>query len=131
MPNIENLKYKDGERYVFTQEDTKKGQEASARARAKKKSMKEQLELLFSLPIKSDKVKAQLKELGIEDSEMNNQMALLIAMYQKALKGDVNAFNSLRDSSGNKPVEQIQHSGEINNPYTNLTEEELHKLAGE
>lgn len=67
--------------------------------------MKEQLELLFSLPIKSDKVKAQLKELGIEDSEMNNQMALLIAMYQKALKGDVNAFNSLRDSSGNKPVE--------------------------
>lgn len=108
MPNIENLKYKDGERYVFTQEDTKKGQEASARARAKKKSMKEQLELLFSLPIKNDKVKSQLKELGIEDNEMNNQMALLIAMYQKALKGDVNAFNSIRDTSGNAVANKIE-----------------------
>lgn len=129
MPNIENLKpIRDSERARELQEKAAKKQRENI---ARKKSMKEQLNLLFSLPIKSDKIKAQLKELGIEDNEMNNQMALLIAMYQKALKGDVNAFNSLRDSSGNKPVEQIQHSGEINNPYTNLTEEELHKLAGE
>lgn len=85
-----------------------KGGKASGEARKQKKLMREQLNMLLNLPIKSSKIKVQLKELGVEDTEMNNQMALLIAMYQKALKGDVSAFNTLRDTSGEKPIEVQQ-----------------------
>ena len=58
------------------------------------------------------KMKEQLAELGIEENEMNNQMAMVIAMYQKVLKGDVSAFNTLRDTLGQKPVE-VQEVREV------------------
>lgn len=81
---------------------------ASGKARRKKKLIKDNIELLLSLPIKNTKTKEQLKQLGIDDDEMNNQMALVIAMYQKAMKGDVQAFNTLRDTIGQKPIEKVE-----------------------
>ena len=68
------------------------------------------MEILLELPIKSKRIKEQLKELGIDDDELNNQMALVVSMYQKALKGDTRAFEILRDTIGEKPVDvqQIQ-----------------------
>ena len=107
------------------------GGKASGEVRKRKKLIKDNIELLLSLPIKNDKMKSQLKALGIEEDEMTNQMAMTIAMWQKAIKGDVSAFNSLRDTIGEKPKEVVEHSGEINNPYSKLTEEELRKLAEE
>lgn len=85
-----------------------KGGIASGEARREKKMIKDNIELLLSLPIKNAKTKEQLKQLGIDDNEMNNQMALVIAMYQKALKGDVSAFNTLRDTIGQKPIEKVE-----------------------
>lgn len=129
MANEQNLK--PGE-YKLTLEEQKKGGIASGEARRKRKAIKDQMELLLSLPIKNSKMKAQLKQLGIPESEMTNQMAMVIKMYQTVLNGNnnsVSAFNSIRDTIGEKPKEVIQHEGEINNPYSNLTEEELRKLA--
>lgn len=97
MANEQNLK--PGE-YELTLEEQKKGGIASGKARREKKLIKDNIELLLSLPIKNAKTKEQLKQLGIDDNEMNNQMALVIAMYQKAIKGDVSAFNTLRDTIG-------------------------------
>lgn len=87
---------------------SKKGAEMANKVKRQKKSMKEQLELLLSLPIKNEKIKAQLKELGIEENQMNNQMALLIAQYQKGLKGDTQAFNTLRDTSGQAIANKVE-----------------------
>ena len=105
MANEQNLR--PGE-YPLTVEEQKKGGIASGKARRKKKLIKDNIELLLSLPIKSTKTKEQLKQLGIDDDEMNNQMALVIAMYQKAMKGDVQAFNTLRDTIGQKPIEKTE-----------------------
>ena len=106
--NIENLK----PRTELSKEEAvamgRKGGIASGKARAEKKMIKDNIELLLSLPIKNAKTKEQLKQLGIDDNEMNNQMALVIAMYQKALKGDVSAFNTLRDTIGQRPVEKTE-----------------------
>lgn len=93
-------------------EIARQGGIASGKARKEKKLIKDNIALLFSLPIKSKKTQEQLRELGIEENEMNNQMALVIAMYQKALKGDVQAFNTLRDTLGQKPVE-VQEVREV------------------
>ena len=93
-------------------EDSRKAGIASGKARREKKLIKDNIELLLSLPIKSKKMKEQLAELGIEENEMNNQMAMVIAMYQKVLKGDVSAFNTLRDTLGQKPVE-VQEVREV------------------
>lgn len=129
MANEQNLKPCE---YKLSREEAKKGGLASAESRRKRKAIKEQMELLLSLPLKNEKAKKQLSELGIEESEMTNQMAMIIKMYQTALSGgksSVSAFNSIRDTIGEKPKEIIEHKGEINSPYKNLTEEELRKLA--
>lgn len=90
----------------------KKGGKASGEARRRKKLMREQMEILLTLPIKSRKIKQQLHDLGIDDTELNNQMALVVSMYQKALKGDTRAFEILRDTIGEKPVE-VQEVHEV------------------
>lgn len=100
MANIENLKPNTTLSKEEAMEMGRKGGIASGKARKQKKLIKDNIELLLSLPIKSNKMKQQLAELGIEENEMNNQMAMVIAMYQKVLKGDVQAFNTLRDTIG-------------------------------
>ena len=47
----------------------KKGGVASGEARRRKKMMRQQMEILLELPIKSKRIKEQLKELGIDDDE--------------------------------------------------------------
>ena len=78
-------------------EYAKKGGQKSGEVRRQRKAMKEQMELLLSLPFKQKKQLDFIKDLGIEEEEIDNQMALMVAMYAKALKGDVQAFNSIRE----------------------------------
>lgn len=117
--------------HELTSEEKIRGGKASGEARRRRKLMREQLDMLLNLPVKSSKIKEQLKELGIENDDLNNQMALLIAVYQKALKGDVQAFNTLRDTVGEKPVDVQQVNATVNDPFDELTVEELKKLANE
>ena len=98
MANEQNLR--PGE-YKLSLEEAKKGGIASGEARRKKKTWAQQIELLMSLPVKTKNTKEILETLGIEDNEQNNLMAMNVAMYQQALKGNVSAYNTLRDSSGN------------------------------
>ena len=80
-----------------------KGGIASGEARRKKKLIKEQLELLLSLPLKDENAKRKLKQIGIDADNLDNQMAMIISIWNKALKGDIQAFNSIRDSVGENP----------------------------
>lgn len=78
-------------------EYARKGGQKSGEVRRQRKAMKEQMEMLLSLPFKQEKQLKFMKSLGIEEEEIDNQMALMVAMYAKALKGDVQAFNSIRE----------------------------------
>ena len=106
MANDSNLKPLNS----INKEDAKKirakGGKKSGEVRRQRKAMKEQMEMLLSLPLKNDRAKAKFKELGIETDDMDNQMALVVAMYQKALKGDTSAMNIVREITGER-VQQI------------------------
>lgn len=92
-------------------EIAKKGGKASVEARRKKKTMKEQAEFLLSLAVKNPKLKKTMTELGIEEDEQTNQMAMIISMMNKTIaKGDVSAFNTLQATIGEKPIEKIEVS---------------------
>lgn len=104
--NIENLKPKT----TLSNEEAKKlgskGGKRSVEVRRQRKAMKEQMEMLLSLQLKDEKVKAKFKALGINADDMNNQMALVVATYQKALKGDTSAINIVREMIGER-VQQV------------------------
>lgn len=94
-------------------EIAKKGGIASGIARKKKKTMRENAELLLSLGVKNDKLKKVMNELGIDEEEQTNQMAMLISMLNVTLKGGngaVQAFNSLQATVGEKPIEEIRQT---------------------
>ena len=77
---------------LFTKENAsemgKRGAKASAEARARRKSMREQLDILLSMD--------------------NNQENVLVAMIRKALEGDVRAMEFLRDTVGEKPTDKME-----------------------
>ena len=86
----------------------RKGGKASGEARRKNKNMKECLKILLSLDVKSPKAREQLKALGIDDKEMTNQMALMVSMLNKALKGDKGCAEFIRDTSGQQIVNKTE-----------------------
>ena len=96
------------------QEIASMGGKASGEARRQRKTMREQAELLLSLAVKNPKLKKAMTELGIDEDEQNNQMAMIISVMNKAItKGDIQAFNSLQATIGEKPIEKVEHSGSI------------------
>lgn len=102
-------------------EYAKKGGQKSGEVRRQRKAMKEQMEMLLSLPFKQKKQFDFMKELGIEENNIDNQMALIVAIYGKALKGDVQAFNTIREvTQDDKTVNQEERVQIIND----LPEEE-------
>ena len=85
-----------------------KGGKASGEARRRKKNMKECLQLLLSLDVKNPKVREQLAKLGIEDEQMTNEMAMMVSALNKATKGDIQAMNFVRDTSGQQVANKVE-----------------------
>lgn len=82
-----------------------KGGKASGEARRKRKAMREQMETLLSLPLSDQKIKDRFKAMGIEADDMDNQMALVVSTFNKALKGDTSAINIVREMVGERVTE--------------------------
>lgn len=88
---------------------TSKGGKRSGEVRRQRKTQREQLEMLLSLPLKSAKAKEQIQALGIDAEEVDNQMAMNVAMYNLILqggKGAVQAYNSFVDLLGDRDSEK-------------------------
>lgn len=114
-------------------EIARKGGRASVEARRRKKTMKENLELLLTMPLNKGKGADIEKGKNLKDFAKENvtvEQAMLIAQVQRALKGDAQAFEMIRDLIGEKPVDkkEVSASVEHNNPFDGLTTEELRKL---
>lgn len=84
---------------------TSAGGKASAKARRKKKAIKEQMEMLLALPLTSESAKKKLKALGLDEKDMDNQMAVCVAIMQRMLKGDMAAVNKMLEITGEKVIE--------------------------
>jgi hypothetical protein len=73
--------------------DSRKGGKKSAEARRKRKAMKEQMEMLLSLPLnikdrQGNEIKKVLSTLGIEEDQIDNQMAIIVALWKTAINSN-------------------------------------------
>ena len=109
MPNEQNL-------IPFTSEQSRdeakkngrKGGKASGEARRMKRTLREQLEMLLSLPVKDEATKGFIESLGVDPETIDNATAITLSMYQEALKGNTKAFELIRDTLGEKPSDKLQ-----------------------
>lgn len=95
MANEQNL-LKGDERHKFTPEEHSKGAKASAEARRAKRDLRLALELLLEKDFK-DK----------DGKTVTGAEAVTAKLFQQAMNGNVKAFETLRDTVGQKPVEKI------------------------
>lgn len=76
-----------------------KGGIASGAARRRKKSMKQKMQLLLSLPAAGND-QAELAAMGVEPGDMDNEMVLIKALFLAAAEGDTKAFDRIQDVLG-------------------------------
>lgn len=82
-----------------------KGGKIRAENRRKRKALKEQMELLLTLPLTDEGAKKRFESMGIDADNMDNQMAMVVKTYAQALKGNINAVNVIREIIGERVVE--------------------------
>jgi len=87
-----------------------KGGKASGEARRAKKTLRELVELFAALGV-SEETRKKMKALGIPEELMTRKMQPVVALFNKANKGDVSAFNAIRDIVGEKPIDRTQLEG--------------------
>lgn len=87
----------------FTEETAtemgRKGAEKSNKVQAQARTLAEELKALLLVTITNSK-----------GEKVTTQAAISTAMIKAALGGDVRAFNTIRDTIGQKPVDQVEAS---------------------
>lgn len=88
-------------------EKGRNGGKASGVARKRKKLLRELADVFGTLAVSPDDQK-KMVALGIVDAKLHTRdMQAVISLYQKAMKGDVAAFNAIRDIKGEKPTDEL------------------------
>ena len=75
------------------------GGQNSGKARRRKKSMKQKMQLLLSLPA-ADNDQTELAAMGVDPDDMDNEMVLVKALFIAAAAGDTRAFDRIQDVLG-------------------------------
>lgn len=101
MANEQNLR--PGE-YKLTQEEQKKGGIASGEARRKKRDLRQALEALL------EKDYPQKDKAGNLVAVLSGTEAIAAKLFEQATKGNIRAFEVLRDTVGQKPIEKVMIS---------------------
>lgn len=94
MANEQNLK--PGE-YKLSQEEAKKGGKRSGEVRAARRDLRKALEALLDKEFK-----------GKDGVTLSGAEAIALKQMEKALKGDTKAFEVVRDTAGQKPVDKVE-----------------------
>ncbi len=76
-----------------------KGGKKSGEVRRKKKLMKETMNMLLSLDLPESEGKEKLKQMGIEDEDLNVQTAILAQQTQRAMNGNLDSAKFVKDVS--------------------------------
>jgi hypothetical protein len=88
-----------------------KGGKNSGVTRRRKRTLKQAAELTMSLPVSDPKVKAKLKKMGFDADDADNQMAVIVGLMGRAMKGDPKAsalLFELLDDNNTSATEQTE-----------------------
>lgn len=83
--------------HVLTVEEQSKAGKASGEARRRKRDIRLAMEALLEKQYK-----------GKDGKQLSGAEAIALKQMEKALKGDAKAFELVRDTAGQKPVEKVE-----------------------
>ena len=108
------------------------GAQKSTETKRKRKEMRETLDVLLKMPMRKGKVYTAEDIKCFADLKGKNitiDQAMMVCLIQRALKGDLSAIAMVRDTIGEKPVENVKVDANVSkNPFDELSADELRKL---
>lgn len=117
MANEQNLV---PQAHKLTVEEASKGGIASGKARRQKKTLKEIGDMIGSLKVTSEKDKEIMRQAGIQDEDMINDVGAMFRLNLKAQSGDTKAMELLAKLRG-QLKEQISAEVADVTPLVDLT----------
>lgn len=106
-------------------ENGRKGGIASGAARRRKKSLREAADLYLSMAPTDKRICNELSCAGIGADDIDNQMAVIVALSQKAMTGDPKAAKVLIDLMGEDQKGGIPATS---SELCDLTDEQLREM---
>lgn len=97
MANKQNL-VKGEDRHKFTLDEASKGGKASAEARRRRKDLRMALEMLLEKEYTDNQGKT-----------ITGTEAITAKLFQQAMKGNIRAFETIRSTVGQDPVQKVEH----------------------
>lgn len=124
MPRKQNENLKTPRSTNEAREWGEKGGKASGESRRKKKALREEMEELLSLTLKNEKLIQNIQSLGIPaEKGATFQTAITAAMIYQAAKGNVKAFNAIRETIA--PTKEEEAAGGDNRIQITLSIEDM------
>ena len=100
MPNEQNLIPMDQRSQSEARELGREGGRASGVSRRRKRSLREAADLYLSRPVANRRAWNKISAEGVDPEDIDNQMAMIIGLTQKAIKGDAKAAKIIVDLIG-------------------------------
>jgi hypothetical protein len=117
MANEQNLRpFTSNQSREAAKKNGSKGGKASAARRQERKTLREGLLLLLQEP---------LKDKGGQVTDKTTQDAIIAGLVKRAINGDTRAFEMIRDTIGEKPVEVVS----VNTPDPSIMDEIARRMA--
>lgn len=117
MANTQNLIKNEDLTPEQRRKNASKAGKASAKKRQQNKTFKQIINKFLDGQVSDERLKQQMIDFGFADKEVSNKSCAVFALWKEAIKGNTKAFELLRDTIGEKPIEQIQN---INPPVINI-----------
>ena len=101
------------------------GGKASGESRRRKRSLKEAADLFLSLPVTDTETFNAMVRAGVNPEETDYQMAVIVGLTMKAIKGDAKAAKTVIDLLGesatdNQPQQEIKDHSALIEAIKNL-----------
>ena len=101
------------------------GGKASGAARRRKRSLKEAADLFLSLPVTDQRTFNTMAKAGVNPDDTDYQMAVIVGLTMKAIKGDAKAAKTVIDLLGesatdNQPQQEIKDHSALIEAIKNL-----------
>lgn len=125
MANEQNLIPFDERSKEEAREFGRKGGVASGAARRRKRSLKEAAELYMAMEPTDKRVWNALSIAGIDPEDIDNQMAVVVAITQKAMTGDTSAARVLIDLLGESTKDRETEQSGNRLDLNSLSDEQL------
>lgn len=126
MPNEQNLVPLNQRTKSEQREIQSAGGTASGASRRRKHSLKACADLYLSLPPADCRRWNKIARQGVAHEDIDNQMAMVIGLTERAIKGDARAAKVIIDLLGEKPEEEKNKDGMLADLIDGLIEDDLY-----